>query len=69
MSDQCRHCKAVGKWEECQATECFQHENWHAEQSRERIAILTERCKVLEKWAGAHGLVILDKNDFWKELK
>lgn len=48
MSDQCRHCQAVGKWEECQATACFQHENWYAEQFRTRITELEVRLKEAE---------------------
>lgn len=34
---------------------------------REQIAALTERCKELEKWASEHGLIILDKKEFWGE--
>lgn len=31
----------------------------------EKVSVLTERCKELEKWAGEHGLIILDKKEFW----
>jgi hypothetical protein len=55
MSDQCRHCQSVGKWEECQATACFQHENWYAEQFRTRIAELEVLLREMT-----------ESHDFWK---
>lgn len=33
----------------------------------EKIAALTARCKELEKWAAEHGLLILDKKEFWAD--
>jgi hypothetical protein len=33
------------------------------------VVALKERCKELEKWASEHGLMILDKKEFWKGMR
>jgi hypothetical protein len=40
MSDQCMHCMVRGDFEACQKTECYQHENWYAEQLQQKLDYL-----------------------------
>jgi len=36
---------------------------YEAKKKKAEIAVLKERCRELENWASAHGLMILDRNE------
>ena len=74
MSDQCKFCDIRGK-DRTRCTQptnsgyiCSIPESWYAAKMVTENKALIERCKELEKWAAEHGLMILDKKEFWGEI-
>jgi hypothetical protein len=46
MTDQCKHCTVRGDIKNCLQTQCFHHENWIAEQHRERLTAVRDALQL-----------------------
>lgn len=47
MTDQCKNCTVRGDIKTCLQTSCFHHENWIAEQHRERMITVRDALQLV----------------------